>query len=96
MGIEWFRDLSITILGFVTIAVLIFATIWIYRLYRIAKSTLLIIKETSKIAHDTAALMQESMKPMLPILAVIQGITGGIELFKKMFKKENKGDSTDE
>ena len=40
MGIEWFRDLSITILGFVTTAVLIFAAIIIYRLYRKITKTL--------------------------------------------------------
>ncbi len=44
MGIEWFRDLSIAILGFVTTAVLIFAAILVYRLYRTIKSTILLVK----------------------------------------------------
>jgi len=88
MGIEWFRDLSITILGFVTTAVLIFTAILVYRLYRTIKSTLLLVKAASKIAYDTATLLQvqEGIKPLLPILALIQGIRGGFEGISKMFK----------
>ena len=52
MGIEWYRDLSITLMGFVTTAVLlvlvlattvilIIATIHAFRLYRMAKTVLL-------------------------------------------------------
>jgi len=44
VGIEWFRDLSIVILGFVTTAVLIFTAIVVYRLYRTIKSTMLLEK----------------------------------------------------
>ena len=97
MGIEWFRDLSIAILGFVTTAVLIFGAILVYRLYRTLKSTLLLVKEASKMARDTAALVQESIKPLLPIVAVVQGIRGGFEVFRKMFKKEsNEGGDNNE
>jgi len=72
MSIEWFRDLSIAILGFVTTAVLIFVTVLIYRLYRRTNSALLLVKAASKIAYDTVALVQEGIKPLLPILALIQ------------------------
>ena len=89
MGIEWFRDLSITILGFVTTAVLIFAAILIYRLYRTIKSTLLLIKTASNMACETISLIQELIKPLVPILALIQGISGGFQSVCKMFKKEN-------
>jgi len=89
MSIEWFRDLSITILFFVTTAVLIFAAILVYRLYRTLMSIMLLIKAASKIAYDTVSLVQECIKPLLPILAVIQGIRGGFEGISKMFKKES-------
>ena len=89
MSIEWFRDLSITILFFVTTAVLIFAAILVYRLYRMLMSIMLLIKAASKIAYDTVSLVQECIKPLLPILAVIQGIRGGFEGISKMFKKES-------
>ena len=97
MGIEWFRDLSITILGFVTTAVLIFIAVLVYRLYRTIKSTLLLVKAASKIAYDTVTLVQEGIKPLLPILALIQGIRGGFESISKMFKKEsNEGGNSNE
>ncbi len=87
MGIEWFRDLSITILGFVTTAVLIFTAILVYRLYRTIKSTLLLVKAASKTVYSTITLVLECIKPLLPILALIQGIRGGFKGISKMFKK---------
>ena len=89
MGIEWFRDLSIVILALVTSAVLIFTAVLIYRLYRITKSTLLLVKATSQIAYDTVSLVQEGLKPLLSILELIKGISGGFQSISKMFKKEN-------
>jgi hypothetical protein len=87
VGIEWVRDLSIAILGFVTTAVLIFAIVLVYRLYREVKSALLLVKSASKIAHDTVSLVQEGIKPLLPILTLIQGIRGGFKGISKIFKK---------
>jgi hypothetical protein len=89
MGIEWFRDLSIVILALVTTAVLIFTAVLVYRLYRITKSTLLLVKAASKITYDTVVLVQEGLKPLLTILALIQGIRGGFQGIRKIFKKEN-------
>ena len=89
MGIEWFRDLSIVILGFVTTAVLIFTAVLVYRLYRTIKSTLLLVKAASKIAHDIVTQVQEGIKPLLPILALIQGIRRGFKSISKMFEKES-------
>ena len=97
MGIEWFRDLSITILGFVTTAVLIFTAILVFRLYRIIKATLLLVKAASKTVYDTVSLVQEGIKPLLTILALIKGIRGGFEGISKMFKKEsNEGGDSNE
>ena len=90
MGIEWFRDLSITILGFVTSGVLIFTAVLAYRLYRSTQSTLMVVKAASKVAYDTATLVQEGVKSLLPILALMQGIRGGFEAIIKMFKKESR------
>jgi hypothetical protein len=87
LGIEWFRDLSIAILGFATTAVLIFITVLVYRLYREVKSSLQLVKEASKIAHDTVSLVQEGIKPLLPILTLIQGIRGGYKGIRKILKK---------
>ncbi len=97
MGIEWFRDLSITILGFVTTAVLIFTAILVYRLYRTIMSTLLLVKAASKITYDTVTLVRDGIKPLLSILELIQGFRGGFQGISKMFKKEsNKGENRNE
>ena len=97
MGIEWFRDLSITILGFVTTAVLIFTAILVYRLYREVKSVVHLVKAASKIAYDTVTMVQEGIKPLLTILAVIQGIREGFKGISKIFKREsNEGGNSNE
>jgi hypothetical protein len=97
MGIEWFRDLSITIMGFVTTTVLIFAAVLIYRLYRTIKSTMLKVNDASQKAYDTIAMVQEGIKPLLQISSLIQFIIEGFKSFTNMFKKEsNKGGSNNE
>jgi len=89
VGIEWFRDLSITILGFVTTVVLIFAAILVYRLYRKAKSALKLAESAAKKAYDTVTVVQEFIKPLLPIISLIQGICGGLGGISKIFSQGN-------
>ena len=97
MDMEWFRDLSITILCFVTTAVLIFASILGYRLYRKAKSALQLAESAAKKAYDTVTVVQEFIKPLLPIISLIQGISGGLGGFSKIFNKgNNEGGNNDE
>jgi hypothetical protein len=133
VGIEWFRDLSIVILGLVTTAVLIFTAVLGYRLYRRITTTLFLaqtlmqsvddtvntveeiiettsqnvndivtevkdsIELVSKGIGDTIFQVQEGIKPLLPILAVIQGIRRAFERISKMLKKEsNEGGNSDE
>jgi predicted PurR-regulated permease PerM len=62
MGIEWFRDLSITILGFVTVAVLIFAGVIIYHLYRKVTRTLILVQTLIKSVNDTVNTFEETIK----------------------------------
>jgi hypothetical protein len=125
MDIEWFRDLSIIIMGFTTTALFIFTVIIIYLLYRKITQTLIlvqtlinsvkdtvnivegIIKTTSQNINDTVTevkdgisliskgiddtirKVQEGVKPLLSIIALIQGIRGGFEGICKIFKKES-------
>ena len=89
MDMAWFRDLSITILGFVATVALIFASILGYRLYRKAKSVLQLAESTMQSAEDIVTLVKEFIKPMLPVMALIQGICGGLGNIGNMFKKEN-------
>jgi predicted PurR-regulated permease PerM len=62
VGIEWFRDLSIVILGFVTTAVLIFTVILIYRLYRKITTTLFLVQTLMKSVNDTVNTVEEIIK----------------------------------
>ncbi len=86
MGMEWFRDLSITIMGFVTTAVLIFVTILVFLLYRKANAALQLAKSALKIAYDTVSVLQQG--PVGIIFTLIQGFRGGFKEIKKMFNKE--------
>jgi hypothetical protein len=89
MGIEWFRDLSITLLGFISTAVLIFVAILAFRLYHTAKSTMLKVKEASQKASETIGMVQEIIKPVLQITSLLQVVIGGCKNFTNMFKREN-------
>jgi hypothetical protein len=95
MDMEWFRDLSITILGFVTAAALILITVLIYRLYSHAKTTIQLVESTVKIAYDAAALVQQG--PLAAMLTFVQGVRGGFKGIGKIFTKEsNKGENKHE
>lgn len=97
MGIEWFRDLSITILCFVTTAVIILIAILIFLLYRKAKSALQLAESAAKKAYDTVTIVQEFIKPLLPIISLVQGICGGLGGISKIFNKgNNEGGNNDE
>jgi hypothetical protein len=89
VGIEWFRDLSITILGFVTSAAIIFGAVLGYRLYRATQSTVSVMRSAAEMAHETVSQVQAMIQPLLPILAVIQGIRSGFQTISDMFKKES-------
>lgn len=90
MGIEWFRDLSVTILCFVTTGVLIFAAIILYLLYRKIKTTLFQVQTLVKRVNDTVNALEGMIKPILSVHSIISGINRGFNFTKKMFKKERK------
>ena len=54
-----------------------------------AASSLVPEKAASKIAYETVVLVQEGVKPLLTILALIKGISGGFQSISKMFKQES-------
>jgi len=89
MGIEWFRDLSITILCFVATIAIVFGSILFFLLYKRARSTLKLAESAAKSAYDTVTLVQEFIKPLLPILALIQGVCGGLGGISSLFKKDS-------
>jgi len=103
MGIEWFRDLIICILGVITIAVLILFAVLVYSIYRKsqyllatidlicerANSILDNIESTTETVHGIVSNIKEAVvNPVAQIIAIIQGIRQGINLVSNLFKKE--------
>jgi methyl-accepting chemotaxis protein len=85
VGIEWFRDLSITILGFLTTAVLVFAAILVYRLYRRITTTLFLVQTLMKNANDTVNRVEEIVK------TTSQNINDTVTEVKDSIKRVSKG-----
>jgi hypothetical protein len=105
MGIEWFRDLFICILGAIAIVVLIFIAILAYSIYR--NSQFLIgaiealcqradivlnnLETTSETVRGiTTNLKQAMTDPLTQLIATVQGIRQGINVVNKLFKKEGE------
>ena len=87
MGIEWFQDLSITILGFVTSGVLIFIAVLAYRMYCETRSAIRQVKAASIKTIDTNDQVQEVIKVVLPVLAMFQGMRRGFKIMGKVLTK---------
>ena len=105
VGIEWFRDLVICILGIVTIVVSIFIAVLCYLLYQKSRelielmhsvyqrsnSILDTIENTSATVRGIASDIRDVMvSPVTQVFATIQGIRQGMSLFNKFFKKEEE------
>ncbi len=73
MDMEWFRDLSITVLGFMSTVILIFGAILAYRLYRKAKSILQLTESIVKNANEIVTLIKE----IIQAIASLSGSDSG-------------------
>jgi len=71
MDMEWFRDLSVTILCFVTTAVIIFASILGLPSISEGKVCTTVAESAAEKAYDTVTVVQEFIKPLLPIISLI-------------------------
>lgn len=92
MSIDVFRDLVISILGLVLIGALIFIAVLSYSLYRRARSVLDSIRITSKTIQGISSYLgDEVVKPVMQVVAIIQGIRQGIDTISKLFKKKKGG-----
>jgi len=88
MGIEWFRDLVISISGVVLIVVSILVTVLFFLLYRRIKSILDSIKIMARTMRGVSSYVgEEAVKPVIQVVAFIQGIRQGIDAISKLFKK---------
>ena len=92
MSFDWLRDLVICILGLVTTVVLIFIAVLLYSLYRRTKSILDSVKTTVRTIQVMSSYVEEEVvKPVIQIVAFIQGIRQGIGTISKFFEKKRRG-----
>ena len=93
MGIEWFRDLVICILGVIGIVVLILIAILSYLLYQRSKALMDIMHEVYQKADSVLEAMETTtetirgisstitkaiLNPVTKIIATVQGIRQGV------------------
>jgi hypothetical protein len=92
MGIEWFRDLVICIAGLVLAGVLIFIAVMACSLYRKAKATLSSAEAiVARVQRFSVYVEDEAIKPLVQIVALVQGIRQGVNTFSTLFKKNKEG-----
>jgi hypothetical protein len=103
MGIEWFRDLTICILGVITIIFLVYLSILAYSIYKQSQYLMGLVESitqkadvvlddlenTSETVRGIATNIKSAITdPVAQIISIIQGIRQGINLINKTFKKE--------
>ena len=92
MSIDWLRDLIIVIFGLVATGVLIFLAVLLYAVYRRIRPILDSVKTTSKTIEEISSYAgDEVAKPLMQVVAFIQGIRQGINVISKFFKKKKGG-----
>ncbi len=92
MSIDWFRDLVISIAGVLVIIVLLFIAVLTFLLYRRAKVILDSMKTTSQnIAGISNYVTNEVAKPLIQVVAFIQGVRQGVNAISSLFSKKEGG-----
>jgi formyltetrahydrofolate synthetase len=90
MGIEWYRDLSVTILGFGATAVLLVLMIVALRLQRGANQVLKELKAASILARESAEMVRDGVEPLASLLGMVKTITRGPERSRKPEDKRRR------
>lgn len=92
MSIEWFRDLSISILGLGVTVVVIFMGVLAFLFYRKVKPILDSIKTTTKtIENISSSIEEEVSRPLAKFAAFIQGVRQAAGLFSKFSRGKEGG-----
>ena len=92
MDIGWFRDLVICISGLVVTVVVIFVGVLAYMLYNGTRSVLNSLEATSENIREISSTVKDDVvRPVAQLVAIVQGISQGIDLVSRFFKKEGGG-----
>jgi hypothetical protein len=91
MDIGWFRDLVICIFGLVTTIVVIFIAVLAYLLYSKLRPVLDSMEVTSATLQEiTSTVKDEVVKPAVQFATLVRGISQGIDLVSRFFKREGQ------
>ena len=91
MSIEWWRDLSLCILGFGGTAALIVLVVLGFKFYFHAKPVLDSMKKTAHtVARVSTAVEAELSGPLAQIVSFVQGCRQAIGLFNHLFRKDEE------
>ncbi len=92
MGIEWFRDLAIVILGFGVTIVVICIGILAFMLYRKVKPILDSAKSTAQRVENISATVEEEVsRPLAQLAAFVQGVRQAVSLFSGFARRKEGG-----
>lgn len=91
VSIEWWRDLSLCILGFGGTAALIVLVVLGFKFYFHAKPVLDSMKKTARtVAKVSSAVEAELAGPLAQIVSFVQGCRQAIGLFNRLFRKDEE------
>jgi hypothetical protein len=91
MDIGWFRDLVICISGLVITFVVIFIAVLAYLLFSKLRPVLDSMKATSATLQEiTSTVKDEVVKPAVQFATLVRGISQGITLVSRLFKREEQ------
>ena len=89
MGIEWFRDLAIAILGFGVTIVVISVGVLAFMLYRKLRPILDSVKSTAKRVENISTTVEEEVsRPLAQLAAFIQGVRQTVGLFSGFTRRK--------
>ena len=92
MSIEWFRDLVICIAGLVSAGAIIFVAVLAYSCYRRARPILDSINATTATVQGISSCVRDEVaRPLAEVVAIIQGVSQGINAATRLFKKQKGG-----
>ena len=89
MGIEWFRDLAIVILGFGVTIVVISVGILAFMLYHKLRPILDSVKSTAKRVENISTTVEEEVsRPLAQLAAFVQGVRQAVGLFSGFTRRK--------
>jgi hypothetical protein len=92
VGIEWFRDLAIVVLGFGATLVVISIGILAFMLYRKVKPILDSAKSTAKRVENISSTVEEEVsRPLAQLAAFVQGVRQVANLFSSLARRKEGG-----